>query len=429
MPSKKLLVADDSLTIQKVIRLALSNEGYEIESVSDGNDALQQISLIRPDAVLIDVSLPGKNAFELKDEVNSHEDLSNVRFILMSSAFEKVDEALAQQVKFDGSLTKPFDPAHLRQVIAQVLEKPVTPPPLPIRSASPPQAPQEMPPDFPSDEIHDEGGPDFLSLQNPPPPLPGSSAKTPPSVPTSAPLEAGPGMSLDLPSFATPTGFPPSSDFDNDFSAPGEFPPPPEFSPSEFDPSANSVGMPAFPSFDMDDSSHAHENTQSFDTNEFVKVSPPGSFPGGTPDFPPMESFLNGEEQDIKQLTESTMKISGMGDFEWSVNEPTLKPMSHMNEFGGAVVPPPPLPTSTPPPASTPKPHTPSARQIPVPSPIQSPPPPLGSSGPFMVDQAQLDKMVRDQVEETLKKMVQKTLPDIAERLIKQEIHRMLLEP
>ena len=57
MSGKKLLVADDSLTIQKVIRLALSNEGYEIQAVSDGNDAIQQISLFRPDVILIDISL------------------------------------------------------------------------------------------------------------------------------------------------------------------------------------------------------------------------------------------------------------------------------------------------------------------------------------------------------------------------------------
>src|SRR5271163_365935 len=112
---KKLLVADDSLTIQKVIRLALSNEGYEIQAVSDGNDAIQQISLFRPDVVLIDVSLPGKSAFEVKRAVNTHEDLRGVRFVLMSSAFEKIDEKQLATVIFDGRLTKPFDPAHLRQ--------------------------------------------------------------------------------------------------------------------------------------------------------------------------------------------------------------------------------------------------------------------------------------------------------------------------
>src|SRR3954469_4431163 len=108
MAGKKLLVADDSLTIQKVIRLALSNEGHEIQTVSDGNDAIQQISLFRPDAVLIDVSLPGKSAFEVKRETNQLEDLSEVRFILMSSAFEKVDEVQLEEVQFHGRLTKPF---------------------------------------------------------------------------------------------------------------------------------------------------------------------------------------------------------------------------------------------------------------------------------------------------------------------------------
>src|ERR1700735_2237995 len=124
MAGKKLLVADDSLTIQKVIRLALSNEGYEIQAISDGADAIQQISLFRPDLILVDVSLPTLSAFEIKRQVNTMEDFSNTRFILMSSAFEKIDEDQAKEVGFHGRLTKPFDPAHLRQVLQDVLNIP-----------------------------------------------------------------------------------------------------------------------------------------------------------------------------------------------------------------------------------------------------------------------------------------------------------------
>src|SRR3954470_17693871 len=102
MPGKKLLVADDSLTIQKVIRLALSNEGYEIQTVSDGDDAIQQISLFRPDIVLIDVSLPGQSAFEVKRAINAQEDFKGARFVLMSSAFEKIDEKQLGELSFDG---------------------------------------------------------------------------------------------------------------------------------------------------------------------------------------------------------------------------------------------------------------------------------------------------------------------------------------
>ncbi len=123
MAGQKILVADDSLTIQKVIRLALSNEGYDIQAISDGNDAVQQISLFRPDIVLIDVSLPGKSAFEVKRAINELLDFEEVRFVLMSSAFEKVDEDQAEEVKFHSRLTKPFDPAHLRQILTEVMDQ------------------------------------------------------------------------------------------------------------------------------------------------------------------------------------------------------------------------------------------------------------------------------------------------------------------
>lgn len=121
MTGKKLLVADDSLTIQKVIRLALSNEGYEIQTVSEGNDAIEQIAVFRPDLILIDVSLPGQSAFEVKRAINQHQDLSFIRFILMSSAFETVDEFQVSEVQFQGRLTKPFDPAHLRKTLTEAL--------------------------------------------------------------------------------------------------------------------------------------------------------------------------------------------------------------------------------------------------------------------------------------------------------------------
>lgn len=121
MAGTRLLVADDSLTIQKVIRLALSQDEYEIQTVSDGQDAIQQISLFKPSVVLIDITLPGKNAFEVKSLINEQMDSNAARFVLLSSAFEQIDEARVQEVGFHGRLTKPFDPAQLRTTLNQVL--------------------------------------------------------------------------------------------------------------------------------------------------------------------------------------------------------------------------------------------------------------------------------------------------------------------
>ena len=121
MADKKLLVADDSLTIQKVIRLALDKEGFEIRAVSTGQDAIEEISIFKPDIVLIDVSLPDKTAFDVKREFEDSSSHNSVKFVLMSSAFEEVDEAQVAETGFHGRLVKPFDPSHLRKSLAEVL--------------------------------------------------------------------------------------------------------------------------------------------------------------------------------------------------------------------------------------------------------------------------------------------------------------------
>jgi CheY-like chemotaxis protein len=144
MPLKKLLVADDSLTIQKVVKLALANEGYEIQSVSDGIEASTQLPLFRPDIVLIDASLPGKSAYDVKSEYNHALDHFDSRFILMSSAHEQVDEAQASALLFDGRLVKPFElePARLKQILGEVLQKrPKTVAPEPTFTPPPPPPP------------------------------------------------------------------------------------------------------------------------------------------------------------------------------------------------------------------------------------------------------------------------------------------------
>jgi CheY-like chemotaxis protein len=147
MAGKKLLVADDSLTIQKVIRLALSNEGYDIQAVSNGAEALEQLSLFRPNIVLIDVALPGKSAFEIKRWVNAQNDMKPIQFVLMSSAFEKVDEVQMGALGFAGQLTKPFDPALLRKILADVFI--TAPSSTPAVAAPPPRVPS-LPPVTPS---------------------------------------------------------------------------------------------------------------------------------------------------------------------------------------------------------------------------------------------------------------------------------------
>lgn len=139
---KKLLVADDSATIQKVIKLALSAEGYDISGASSGQEAVDAIKKAHPDVVLIDVTLPELDAYAVKRAINESPGLQNVKFILMYSAFEKVNEAAAKEVVVHGRLIKPFDPSDLRKMVASLTVSNVS------EQSPPPQEPTPVPPPF-----------------------------------------------------------------------------------------------------------------------------------------------------------------------------------------------------------------------------------------------------------------------------------------
>ena len=63
--SKKILLADDSITIQKVISITFANEDYDLIIVGDGDTAVAKIKEIKPDLVIADIAMPGKTGYEV----------------------------------------------------------------------------------------------------------------------------------------------------------------------------------------------------------------------------------------------------------------------------------------------------------------------------------------------------------------------------
>jgi len=123
MNSLKILVADDSVTIQKVIRLALSHEGYEIRGVSHEKELIEQNALFQPNVIIMDSTLSGKSAFDLKDNLDQDSQNKKTRYILMSNTFEVIDDQKLEQSNFHGKLTKPFDPSQLRESIQSLFSE------------------------------------------------------------------------------------------------------------------------------------------------------------------------------------------------------------------------------------------------------------------------------------------------------------------
>ena len=116
---KKLLLADDSVTIQRVIELTFSGEDVQVLAVGDGEEAIARISVEKPDIILADIGMPKRNGYEVSAFVKSNPELEKIPVLLLAGAFEPVDDAKAKEAKCDGVLVKPFEPQH---VIARVRE-------------------------------------------------------------------------------------------------------------------------------------------------------------------------------------------------------------------------------------------------------------------------------------------------------------------
>ena len=112
-----LLLAEPSLTIQRVVQLTFANEDLDVVVATDGAEAMALAERLRPDVVLADVSLGSRSGYEVATFIRNHPQLSHVRVVLLSDAFERVDHSRASEVGCDLVLAKPFDP---RQLLGQV---------------------------------------------------------------------------------------------------------------------------------------------------------------------------------------------------------------------------------------------------------------------------------------------------------------------
>src|SRR5436853_3626170 len=116
---KKLLLADDSVTIQRVIELTFSGEDVQVLTAGDGEEAIARISKDKPDIILADIGMPKRSGYEVSAFVKNNPETENIPVLLLAGAFEPVDDAKAKEAKCDGVLVKPFEPQH---VIASVRE-------------------------------------------------------------------------------------------------------------------------------------------------------------------------------------------------------------------------------------------------------------------------------------------------------------------
>jgi CheY-like chemotaxis protein len=163
---KKILLADDSITIQKVIELTFSDEDFDVVTVGNGRLAIERAQEIHPDVVLCDIIMPEKDGYEVCDFIKKNPALALTPVLLLTGAFEPFDQERAARVGCDGFIAKPFEPqtliAKVKDLLSQASSRQAArpapappapaPPPPPAAAAAPPPVPHVAPTPAPVEE-------------------------------------------------------------------------------------------------------------------------------------------------------------------------------------------------------------------------------------------------------------------------------------
>jgi DNA-binding response OmpR family regulator len=109
-----VLVVDDEASVRDALSYTLAKEGYRVEVAESGPEAIQAARRHRPDAVVLDIMLPGMDGLQVCRTIRAE---SNVPILLLSARGEEIDRVLGLEIGADDYLTKPFA---MRELLARV---------------------------------------------------------------------------------------------------------------------------------------------------------------------------------------------------------------------------------------------------------------------------------------------------------------------
>ncbi|HZN55421.1 MAG TPA: response regulator, partial [Candidatus Polarisedimenticolaceae bacterium] len=116
---RTILLADDSITIRKVVELTFGDTDIRVESVGSGREAIERLRDLKPDLVLADVVMPGPSGYEVCRAVKKS--VRPVPVLLLAGTFEPFDADQARACGSDGYVTKPFDARSLVERVEALL--------------------------------------------------------------------------------------------------------------------------------------------------------------------------------------------------------------------------------------------------------------------------------------------------------------------
>ncbi|MBI5525476.1 MAG: response regulator [Deltaproteobacteria bacterium] len=468
---KTLLLADDSLTIQKVVGICLANEDISIVSVDNGEDAVIKARALRPDIVIADVVMPRKNGYEVCLSIRQDPELKHVPVILLAGAFEAFDEKRYREVMANSYIIKPFESQTLIGAVKKLLypEQAQVPAPQPLRPPTVTPVPGAAPPAAVRPPIVPPMAPPRMAAPEMPPAPPHVAPSAPPAAPRptgTAPFAAPrpPSMSVPGPS-AVPAAERPAAPVPSfeaalgpAVAAPPEIPRPPsaelhvadEISTEDIEEIATSGVMDAVPPEAPKVEGLVPISTEGPASWNGVDIrqAEPGPAAAPTVDEAPPAKPMGIEEWGLElkqELAEAAAPPQILTPAESAQEIPFVaeRPAGAPQpiELSSPTVPAPafverpaPVPDQAPAPAVVEGP-APSLAERPVLSPVEGP---VGSpvEGPAEVkappaqpvSPAELQEMVKKSIREIVERVAWEVVPELAETVIREEIKRLLAE-
>jgi CheY-like chemotaxis protein len=206
---KRILIADDSVTIQKAFAMTLGSEDFAITAARSADEGLTLARQTRPDLVIADASMPGRSGYELCAALKADAGLRAIPVYILSSTQQPYDEAKGQQVGADGTFIKPWDTAGMIEKVKDAAGRPAGAAARPA-AAAPPARPTST---LPAAALGDEFDVDVEAPRDTGPAparTTASSMATAPAMPAAPPTAPPAARPAAPPAAAPPGGMRPS---------------------------------------------------------------------------------------------------------------------------------------------------------------------------------------------------------------------------
>ena len=132
----RIIVADPSPSAQKAAALALTEPEFSVFPFEDGTALLESVAELRPDALLVSLTLPGRDGYDVGRTLRSRKELAQVPLVGLKGAFEALDIDRNAPAEYDEVVLKPFDSDRLAALVRELI----------VRKTGPSTLPEEPPP-------------------------------------------------------------------------------------------------------------------------------------------------------------------------------------------------------------------------------------------------------------------------------------------